>query len=114
MACVQGQCTCHATRTPPRLDEGFADGENLPGGAAATALQASRKDAGVFCGSFLREGDVLAYVMQNQDLKDLEVMSLETGCCRRVRRVYRGTSPIRNSAPLGPYSRNMPRALWWS
>ena len=24
---------------------------------------------------------------------------------------YRGTSLIRNSAPLGPYSRNMPRAL---
>ena len=29
-------------------------------------------------------------------------------------RPYRGTSLIRNSAPLGPYSRNMPRALWWS
>jgi len=27
--------------------------------------------------------------------------------------VYRGTSLIRNSAPLGPYSRTMPRALWW-
>ena len=27
---------------------------------------------------------------------------------------YRGTSLIRNSAPLGPYSRSMPRALWWS
>ena len=27
---------------------------------------------------------------------------------------YRGTSLIRNSAPLGPYSRTMPRALWWS
>ena len=29
---------------------------------------------------------------------------------------YRGTSLIRNSAPLGPYmySRNMPRDLWWS
>ena len=26
----------------------------------------------------------------------------------------RGTSLIRNSAPLGPYSRPMPRALWWS
>jgi len=25
---------------------------------------------------------------------------------------YRGTSSIRNSAPLGPYSRTMPRALW--
>ena len=27
---------------------------------------------------------------------------------------YRGTSLIRNSAPLGPYSRTMPRALWRS
>jgi len=25
---------------------------------------------------------------------------------------YRGTSPIRNSASLGPYSRTMSRALW--
>ena len=28
--------------------------------------------------------------------------------------IYRGTSLIRNSNPLGPYSRVMPRALWWS
>jgi hypothetical protein len=27
---------------------------------------------------------------------------------------YRGSSLIRNSLPLGPYSRTMPRALWWS
>ena len=27
--------------------------------------------------------------------------------------LYRGTSLIRNSAPLGPYSRTMLRALWW-
>jgi len=27
---------------------------------------------------------------------------------------YRGTSLIRNSAPLGPYSRTMSRALWSS
>ena len=26
---------------------------------------------------------------------------------------YRGTSLLRNSAPLGPYSRTIPRALWW-
>ena len=26
---------------------------------------------------------------------------------------YRGPSLIRNSAPLGPYIRPMPRALWW-
>ena len=29
-------------------------------------------------------------------------------------RVCRGTSRIRNSADLGPYSRAVPRALWWS
>ena len=27
---------------------------------------------------------------------------------------YMGTSLIRNSAPLGPYSRPLPMALWWS
>ena len=27
---------------------------------------------------------------------------------------YRGTSLIRNSAPLGPYRRTMPRVLGWS
>ena len=27
---------------------------------------------------------------------------------------YRGTSPVKNSTPLGPYIRNMPRAAWWS
>ena len=29
-------------------------------------------------------------------------------------RAYRGTSLIRNSPPLGPYSMPVPRALWWS
>ena len=28
--------------------------------------------------------------------------------------LFRGTSPIRNRLPLGPYSRPMPRALWCS
>jgi len=28
--------------------------------------------------------------------------------------VYRGTSLIRKLTPLGPYSRTMPRGLWWS
>ena len=27
---------------------------------------------------------------------------------------HRGTSLMRNSPPLGPYSRTMSRALWWS
>ena len=27
---------------------------------------------------------------------------------------YRGASLIRERAPLGPFSRTMPRAIWWS
>ena len=30
------------------------------------------------------------------------------------RQSYRGTSLIRKRLPLGPYSRPIPRALWWS
>ena len=30
----------------------------------------------------------------------------------QVRLGYRGTSVMRNSAPLGSYSRTMPRAMW--
>jgi len=29
-------------------------------------------------------------------------------------KVYRGTSLIRKTPLLGPYSRTMPRVLWWS
>jgi len=36
----------------------------------------------------------------------------EARALQKVRTPYRGTSIIRNSAPLGPYSRNIPRALW--
>ena len=28
--------------------------------------------------------------------------------------INRGTSLIRNRHPVGPYSRTMPRLLWWS
>ena len=27
---------------------------------------------------------------------------------------YRSTSPLRNTPLLGPYSRTIPRVLWWS
>jgi len=44
-----------------------------------------------------------------------------TGLLARIRSaaggtigVYRSTSLIRKRRPLGPYSRPMPRALWWS
>jgi len=33
---------------------------------------------------------------------------------RQQAAAYRGTSLIRNNPPVGPYSRPMPRALWWS
>ena len=33
---------------------------------------------------------------------------------RQAASPYRGTSLIRKRAPLGHYSRTMPRALWWS
>ena len=39
------------------------------------------------------------------------------GCAKFARqrwRQYRGTSLIRNRLHLGPYSRAMPGALWWS
>jgi len=32
----------------------------------------------------------------------------------RIAGLYMGTSLIRNTPLLGPYSRTMPRALWWS
>jgi len=31
-----------------------------------------------------------------------------------VRNLYMGTSLIRNTPHLGPYSRTIPRILWWS
>ena len=31
-----------------------------------------------------------------------------------VRPLYRGASLIRNSTPLRPYSRPVPRVIWWS
>ena len=33
---------------------------------------------------------------------------------RVARGLYRGSSPIRNCPPLGPYGRTIPRVLWWS
>ena len=43
--------------------------------------------------------------------RERETGSAMNECACRHR--YRGTSHIRNSAPIGPYSRTMPRALWW-
>ena len=71
------------------------------------SFAAIREAAGIFCGSFLQKGEVLADVGRIQNLKDLKDPAL-------ARSLYRGTSLIRNSAPLGPYSRTMAGALWWS
>jgi len=39
--------------------------------------------------------------------------ALPAGGCVEWASRYRGTSLIRNSTPPGPYSRTMPRVLWW-
>ena len=78
------------------------------------------KDAGLYCGSRLRKGEVFAYVGSIQDLKDLKVIDLQVasliGAGRRGGGVwasgrYRGTALARKCTPLGPYSRPMPRVL---
>ena len=47
-----------------------------------------------------------------------EVAVMQKTChpstCVRVAGVYRGTSLIRNTPLLGPYSRTMHRVMWWS
>ena len=39
------------------------------------SFAALRKEAGLFCGSLLRKGEVFAYVGRNQNLKDLKANS---------------------------------------
>ena len=46
-------------------------------------------------------------------VNDIPITSPEKGYISSSVSVYRGTSLIRNSAPLGSYSRTMPRDLWW-
>ena len=48
------------------------------------------------------------------DWVGVDTLSLWCFTPTAVYNTYRGTSLIRNSPPLGPYSRPMPRALWWS
>jgi len=42
------------------------------------------------------------------------LLLLRAHTCENCSNQYRGTSLIRNSAPVGPYSSPMPRDLWWS
>ena len=51
---------------------------------------------------------------QTQSCKVFLELGVECLAEPGTKSAYRGTSLIRNSAPLGPYSRNMPRYLWWS
>jgi len=46
-----------------------------------------------------------------RESRDAEACHLQRGCAFVV---YRGTSRIRNCLLPGPYSRAIPRALWWS
>ena len=55
--------------------------------------------------------------LENTDLVWIEIVLfwwLVVGSTEAGLTPYRGTSLIRNRAPPGPYSRTMPRALWWS
>ena len=52
-------------------------------------------------------------MIRTSHLETIPEMVLEA-CWARVDRLYRGTSLIRNSTPLGPYSKTVPRALRWS
>ena len=52
-----------------------------------------------------------AYVGSSKNLKDLKVDHTFTLIDILI---YRGTSLIKNSASLGPYSRTMPRFFWWA
>ena len=58
------------------------------------SFAAIRKEAGLFCGSFLRKGEVFAYVGRNQNLKDLKNLEI-----KRETVGYRGTSLTRKRHP---------------
>ena len=53
-------------------------------------------------------------VIKKKKTRATRPSDVRRGLLARMGGVYRGTSLIRNSPPLGPCSRPMPRALWWS
>ena len=62
--------------------------------------------------------DLESYITKYTSVYEDERMCFDDGPASRFKVLHgaapecdRGTSRIRNSAPLGPYSRNMPRAL---
>ena len=58
--------------------------------------------------------DIYMYVYRFFIVSREQHLSLSLLRCSPSLEPDRGTSLIRTSAPLGPYSRTMPRALWWS
>jgi len=65
---------------------------------------------------FLWKSEVFACVGLFQNLKDLSdlVASTPWDDSQRLEQPYRVTSLIRNTPLLGPYSRTIPRVVWWS
>jgi hypothetical protein len=59
-----------------------------------------RKEAGLFCGSLLRKGEVFAYVGRNQNLKDLKEEFTTSRRTPRRKRPWGGTSPRRKGRRL--------------
>jgi hypothetical protein len=72
----------------------------------------------------LLEPSLVSLSLRSDVISSITILSLRGSCAGRMSTldpqqgsgvwVYRGTSLTRNSAPLGPYSRNMPWGLWWS
>jgi hypothetical protein len=54
-----------------------------------------------------------AFTASSSSLDKFRASSSSAAFRRLSSKPYRGTSLTRNRAPLGPYSRHMPRALWW-
>ena len=73
-----------------------------PEGCAALRIVPSRASPHAYAG---HEGSLLT---------PISVRSRASAVCSGRGGSYRGTSLIRNSFLLGPYSRPMPRVLWWS
>ena len=64
-------------------------------------------------GADFEDGDGVSFVQRHPG--DREPNSVTSGQLRHVYDdIYRGTSLIRKHHSVGPYSRHMPRALWWS
>ena len=57
---------------------------------------------------------VVPCLLLPQDVPSSTAMAGRRAGGQTLTGLHRGTPLIRNRAPLGPYCRTMPRALWWS